>query len=124
MSTFIDDYEAGYAAGEKVGYEVGVKETDEYNAYQHGYATGFFKGYMSAKKEYEPKHGRWIDRGKNMCIRWKCSECGRKDTHIYNYCPDCGALMTDEVEEETLEMWDLDGSPTRYIKARRDEVEE
>lgn len=59
MSTFIDDYEAGYAAGEKVGYEVGVKETDEYDAYQHGYATGFFKGYMSAKKEYEPKHGRW-----------------------------------------------------------------
>lgn len=49
--------------------------------------------------EAEPtKHGRWIDRGKDMCIRWKCSECGRKDTHIYNYCPDCGALMIDEVE--------------------------
>lgn len=42
------------------------------------------------------KRGRWIDRGKDMCIRWKCSECGRKDTHIYNYCPDCGALMMDE----------------------------
>ena len=48
--------------------------------------------------EAEPKHGRWIDRGKDMCIRWKCSECGRKDTHIYNYCPDCGANMR-EVEE-------------------------
>ena len=49
--------------------------------------------------EAEPtKHGRWIDRGKDMCIRWKCSECGRKDTHIYNYCPDCGARMY-EVEE-------------------------
>lgn len=44
--------------------------------------------------EAEPiKHGRWIDRGKDMCVRWKCSECGRKDTHIYNYCPDCGAKM-------------------------------
>ena len=50
--------------------------------------------------EAEPrKHGRWIDRGKDMCIRWKCSECGRKDTHIYNYCPDCGARM-DEVADE------------------------
>ena len=57
MSQHIDDYEAGYAAGERNGYEAGVKETDEYSVYQHGYADGFFKGYMSAKKEYEPKHG-------------------------------------------------------------------
>ena len=29
-----------------------------------------------------------------------------------------GARM-DEVEEEVLEVWDLDGSPTRYIKGER-----
>ena len=37
--------------------------------------------------------GEWIDRGKDMMIRWQCSECGRKDIHIYNFCPDCGADM-------------------------------
>ena len=74
--------------------------------------------------EYAPiKHGRWD-------IIGRCSNCGkycgvRKPD--YSYCPNCGALMTDEVESdtETLEMWDLDGSPTRYIKvAKTDEVGE
>lgn len=37
------------------------------------------------------KVGKWIDLGKDRAIRWKCPECGRKDTHIYNYCPDCGS---------------------------------
>ena len=37
--------------------------------------------------------GEWIDRGKDMMLRWQCSECGRRDTHIYNFCPDCGADM-------------------------------
>ena len=41
----------------------------------------------------ENVRGKWIDRGKNMTIRWQCSECGRRDTHIYNFCPDCGADM-------------------------------
>ena len=39
----------------------------------------------------ERKKGEWIDLGKDKAIRWQCSECGRKDTHIYNYCPDCGS---------------------------------
>lgn len=41
--------------------------------------------------EPERKKGEWIDLGKDKAIRWQCSECGRKDTHIYNYCPDCGS---------------------------------
>lgn len=41
--------------------------------------------------EPELKKGRWIDLGEDKAIRWQCSECGRKDTHIYNYCPDCGS---------------------------------
>lgn len=41
----------------------------------------------------QPQHieGRWIDTGR--CLRWECSNCGRRDHHIYNYCPDCGARM-------------------------------
>lgn len=37
--------------------------------------------------------GRWIDRGKDRILRWECSNCGREDTHIYTYCPDCGVRM-------------------------------
>lgn len=38
--------------------------------------------------------GRWIDTGR--ALRWECSNCGRRDNHIYNYCPDCGARMRNE----------------------------
>lgn len=40
----------------------------------------------------ERPHGKWIDT-RNFPVRWTCSECGRRDTHIYNFCPDCGAKM-------------------------------
>ena len=37
--------------------------------------------------------GEWIDRGEDRIIRWQCSACGNRETHIYNYCPECGARM-------------------------------
>ena len=40
----------------------------------------------------ERPHGEWIDT-RNFPVRWTCSECGRRDTHIYKFCPDCGAKM-------------------------------
>lgn len=43
--------------------------------------------------EPERKRGEWKDRGEDYMIRWICSECGRKETHVYNFCPDCGADM-------------------------------
>ena len=48
----------------------------------------------------ENVRGEWIDRGKNMTIRWQCSECGRRDTHIYNFCPNCGADMRGDKNEQ------------------------
>lgn len=48
----------------------------------------------------ERKKGTWIDLGEDRVICWQCSECGRKDTHIYNYCPDCGADMRKGEEDE------------------------
>lgn len=41
--------------------------------------------------EEKRKQGRWIDTGRTL--RWECSNCGRRDNHIYNYCPDCGVRM-------------------------------
>ena len=41
----------------------------------------------------EVVHGKWIDKGEDYMIRWTCSNCGRRDTHIYDFCPDCGADM-------------------------------
>lgn len=41
--------------------------------------------------QQERKKGKWIDLGKDRNVRWQCSKCGRRDTHIYNYCPDCGS---------------------------------
>lgn len=55
----------------------------------------------------EPKHGRWINKfvcSNNHIGLW-CSECGKLFYNIptedgeYNYCPNCGASMMDEVEE-------------------------
>lgn len=39
--------------------------------------------------------GEWIDTGK-FPIRWKCSNCGRRDQYIYNYCPNCGSYNRGE----------------------------
>lgn len=46
----------------------------------------------------DKQHGKWIDLGDNMILRWVCSKCGRKDRHIFNFCPDCGADMRKEGE--------------------------
>lgn len=45
------------------------------------------------KEMVEVVHGEWIDKGEDYMIRWTCSNCGRRDTHIYDFCPDCGADM-------------------------------
>lgn len=87
---------------------------------QKGYDRGFAEGYAKGKAEADPtKHGRWL---------WfdgvRCSICNHKlqTSGLPSYCPNCGARM-DETDTETLEAWNLDGSPTRYIKGRKDEVE-
>ena len=44
----------------------------------------------------QPKKGKWIDRGDDYVLRWECSECKYRNSHIFNYCPDCGAYMRTE----------------------------
>lgn len=38
----------------------------------------------------ERKTGYWFDRGSLSC---RCSNCGCKSTHEYDFCPICGADM-------------------------------
>lgn len=91
---------------------------DCYNGFSDTYDKACIIGVIEEVPPIEPiKHGRWIKRGDNS---WECSVCHEISCCNGNYCVDCGARM-DEVENntETLEAWNLDGSPTRYIKGKR-----
>ena len=50
----------------------------------------------------EPKrHGRWIDNGRyDGYTMYICSECGHAESIQYNYCPDCGAKMDGDREDD------------------------
>ena len=54
----------------------------------------------------EPKKGKW-EKNSDTAFYWKCSECGaylfwRKEEYLLriedepNYCPNCGARMTED----------------------------
>ena len=44
----------------------------------------------------EPNTGHWIDHQEDRWIYAKCSECGTVHDTRTNYCPNCGARMSDE----------------------------
>ena len=56
------------------------------------------------------RHGKYIGTefdgyadGCPVYYEWKCSECGcvfEEEEPTYNYCPNCGAKMNGEIEEE------------------------
>lgn len=43
------------------------------------------------------RHGRWIDSSNG----WMCSECEQDNTYAKPYCPNCGARMDKEADDET-----------------------
>ena len=54
------------------------------------------------------KHGHWVDDGQrfgndNECAIYECDQCGEtiwvylKDHRRWNYCPQCGSKMSEEV---------------------------
>ena len=85
----------------------------DYDAGFHS-ATSLIQGlisYIPASNVAEERCGKWIDK----CVRdWHCSECNCEiqkirhvDGYCYddlpNYCPNCGAPMTDEAVEMVIE---------------------
>lgn len=61
------------------------------------------------EQEQETKIGHWIalgnydDYGEEQT--YICSECGDIDTYHYNYCPECGAKMTDPIDTRARNKW-------------------
>ena len=58
--------------------------------------------YADKCKEYEeqyPKTGHWMDHQEGRWIYAQCSECGTVHDTQTNYCPNCGAKMTEGSEE-------------------------
>jgi uncharacterized OB-fold protein len=57
-------------------------------------------------KSKHVKHGRWIFNAKDaiemMFTLPKCSECGAESSDASNYCPNCGAKMDEDGEDECI----------------------
>lgn len=47
--------------------------------------------------DIEPKRGEWID--DDFVGQYRCSECDYYAIDEYDYCPNCGALMTEREGE-------------------------
>ena len=57
-------------------------------------------GYAHEKETEERKKGKWIEHNPHkwgLGIVFECSECGEKiDCEPSNFCPNCGAEMTED----------------------------
>lgn len=90
-------------AVQEVGFDVEPKEL--YKALQYD-RNQYDKGYSDAKRQYDRGHAHWEEfNGKTeLCLI--CSKCSHYYieadpccTERFNYCPNCGAKMDEEVEE-------------------------
>jgi hypothetical protein len=52
---------------------------------------------MTAADVVPVVRGEWFDKGSLSC---RCSECGCKSNKEYTYCPNCGAKMDKEAQDE------------------------
>ena len=78
------------------------------NGIDDHYTMGFFEAVIRAKEfpsaDVAPvRHGRWIEQEKyTFGTMYDCSICGNRildNGHSWNYCPNCGAKMDEEVSE-------------------------
>ena len=67
--------------------------------YQHWYADKIES--ISAADVEPVRHGRWVSNGIPDSVLSKCSLCGiMYGSSSFNYCPNCGAKMDGESNEE------------------------
>ena len=70
---------------------------------------------ISREQVEKVRRGEWVDKGWDGDFSWKidgrghcwkvieCSQCQCKVSAQTNFCPNCGALMTDEAVEMVME---------------------
>lgn len=76
--------------------------------WEYGYTCGIERAESEIEcaptVDAEPvRHGRWesvTEDWRNQIMWWNCSECDCEVSTKYNYCPNCGAKMDGEREEE------------------------
>jgi len=61
-------------------------------------ATEYIKQLPSAQPER--KNGKWIDIRCGTVSLWSCSKCGEIYAENFHYCPNCGADMRGEQDDE------------------------
>lgn len=80
-------------------------QLDKRKSFEQGRNNAYYKGLRDAKKILEDtptadvverKKGRWLNKGGKIC----CSECGRTNFLSPNFCPECGADMREEKDDE------------------------
>ena len=69
---------------------------------QYAIKEGHQVGYEMAKAKFGRPKGEWITRTKDNGVNYHfyCSCCDREVIQITDYCPNCGARMTKESENE------------------------
>lgn len=122
----------------KVCYECGLYrhyEDWQYYDYDACMASGdiFNDGYDRTKPHINPNKEKLATCPLEELVRCKDCKYWRYDDYqndSHGYCPTnendyCsrGERKEDVEDAEVLEAWNLDGSPTRYIKARKDDGE-
>lgn len=90
-------------AVQEIGFDIDPEQL--YKALQYD-RNQYDKGYSDAKRQYDRGHAHWEEfNGKTeLCLI--CSKCSHNYieadpccTERFNYCPNCGAQMDEEVEE-------------------------
>jgi len=60
-----------------------------------------FASVLTSADVQEVKHGNWVGIDDFPHEIWECNRCGRIiEGDRENYCPNCGASMMDEVEQD------------------------
>lgn len=58
------------------------------------------RGYEQAKKDYKRPPTHWIAESKEGEIQFRCYQCGKYAIAAYLFCPNCGSISKEDVENE------------------------